>query len=465
MTTIESSTESGPGAPPWHLSGKQAPVFDEVTLTELEVKGSIPSDLRGRYFRNGPNPQTGVSPHWFFGDGMLHGVELADGRANWYRNRYIRTPLYASPGADRFALAMNHETFAMDYRVTTANTHVMAHAGRILAVEEAGFPYEISPQVDTIGPCDFDGRLTTPMTAHPKVCPQTGEMLFFGYGFTSPYLTYHRVDAAGLLVQSEPITMGGPTMVHDFAISRNYAIFMDLPAVFDMDLAIAGDSMPIRWDDAYRARFGIMARSGTDADVRWFDVDPCYVFHTLNAYEDGDRVVVHGFRVPELWRSNSDLDLNNPVMNNEANGHLHEWSFDLTTGRVEERQLDDQPADFPRLAESLVGDHFRYGYAMALMFGGDHGEVLKFDFADGAAKTAHQFPFGHHPGEPSFAPAENPANEDDGWLLTFVLDETTDTSYLAVLDASDLSADPVAEIHVPRRIPTGFHGSWIPDAT
>ncbi len=465
MTTIEPSTETAAEASPWHLSGKQAPVLDEVTLTELEVKGSIPGDLRGRYFRNGPNPQTGVSPHWFFGDGMLHGVELADGQASWYRNRYIRTPLYASPGVGRFELAMNPETFVMDYSVTTANTHVMSHAGRILAVEEAGFPYQIGAGLDTVGPFDFDGRLTTPMTAHPKVCPQTGEMLFFGYGFTPPYLTYHRVDAAGVLVQSEPITMGGPTMVHDFAVTRNYAVFMDLPAVFDMDLAIAGDSMPIRWDDNYRARFGIMARAGTDADVRWFDVDPCYVFHTLNAYEDDGRVIVHGFRVPELWRANSDLDLNNPVMNNEANGHLHEWSFDLTTGRVDERQLDDQPADFPRLAESLVGDRFRYGYAMALMFGADRGEILKFDFGDGAAKTAHTFPLGHHPGEPSFAPADNPANEDDGWLLTFVLDETTDTSYLAVLDASDLTADPVAEIHVPRRIPTGFHGSWIPDAT
>ena len=135
--------------------------------------------------------------------------------------------------------------------------------------------------------------VTAPFTAHPKFCPDTGEMLAFGYSPTPPYLTYFRVDPQGKMVQSTEITVTGPTMMHDFAVSRNYAIFMDLPAIFDMELAMSG-GMPIRWSDDYPARFGVMPREGTDAQVKWFNVNPCYCFHTLNAFEEDDELVVYG---------------------------------------------------------------------------------------------------------------------------------------------------------------------------
>ena len=181
MTATEETTDL-----PWHLTGNRAPVFDEVTLTDLEVKGAIPTDLRGRYFRNGANPQTGHSNHWFLGDGMIHGVELADGKANWYRNRYVRTPMYANPDKDRMELYLDPETLSFDYNVSVANTHVIGHGGRIFALEEGSFPFELTPEADTIGPCDFDGKLTTAMTAHPKMCPETGELLMFGYSSLPP---------------------------------------------------------------------------------------------------------------------------------------------------------------------------------------------------------------------------------------------------------------------------------------
>ncbi len=446
---------------PWHLRENRAPVFDEVTLTDLEITGSIPPELSGRYLRNGANPRTGFSEHWFLGDGMVHGIELDGGTANWYRNRYVRTPLYANPGGDRMELGyMNLETLSFDYTFSTANTHVIGHNGRIFALEEGAFPYELTPTLDTVGPHDFDGKLHTAMTAHPKVCAETGELLLFGYSSLPPYLVYHRVSADGQLVQSEEITVTGPTMMHDFVVSRNHTVFMDLPAIFDMELAMSG-GMPIRWSDEYPARFGVMPREGGDGDVTWFDVDPCYVFHTLNAYDDGDEVVVHGCRIRELWRDSADIgdpDTADPT----AAPTMWEWRFNMATGGVSERQLDDRASEFPRVPDALVGLQNRYGYTMSFDMSSNRGEIFKYDLQTGS-RTAHVFPEGQTSGEPVFVPAEGGTSEDDGYLMTFVHDETVDRSHLTILDASSIESEPIAQVHLPRRIPAGFHGSWIAD--
>lgn len=447
---------------PWHLRENRAPVTDEVTLTGLEITGTLPPELNGRYLRNGANPLTGESEHWFLGDGMIHGIELSDGKANWYRNRYVRTPLHANPGIDRMDLGyIDPETISFNFDISTANTHVISHNGKILALEEGAFPYELTPELDTVGPCTFDGKLATQMTAHPKICGETGEMLFFGYSSLPPYLTYHRVSAAGELIQSTEITVGGPTMMHDFVVSRNHSVFMDLPAIFDMELAMSG-GMPIRWSDEYPARFGVMPRAGGDADVKWFDVDPCYVFHTLNAYDMGDEVVVHGCRIKEIWRGSADIgdpDQTNP----EDAPRMWEWRFNMVTGAVSERQLDDRFSEFPRVPDSLVGLKGRYGYTMSATEDESAGEIFKYDMDNDFARTSHVFPTGQRPGEPVFVPAAGATNEDDGYLMTFVHDETTNTSHLTVLDASSMESDPVAQVHLPRRVPAGFHGSWVAD--
>ena len=245
MTTIDDST-------PVHLRGNGRPVTEERTITDLTVRGAIPPELDGRYVRNGANPFTGTSTHPFFGDGMVHGVRLRDGAAEWYRNRYVRTPFIADP-----ALDILDPSVVMDITASKANTHVVGHAGRILALEEGHVPYVLDGLLDTVGPTDFGGVLTGSFTAHPKICPVTGELLAFGYSPLPPYLRYLRVSADGQLVQTEEITVGGPTMMHDFNVTRNHVIFMDLPAVFDLELAMRGE-MPIHWDDAYPARLGVM---------------------------------------------------------------------------------------------------------------------------------------------------------------------------------------------------------------
>jgi len=453
---------------PWHLTGSRAPVQDEVTVLsdQLEVKGSIPPELNGRYVRNTANPQTGWTEHWFIGDGMLHGIELQNGKATWYRNRYVRTPQYHNPGADRLDLALDKATLTFDHSVSAANTHVIGHGGRILALEEGAFPYEVSSELETVGPHTFDGVLTAAFTAHPKFCPETGEMLAFGYGQVDPLLTYYRVDKDGKMVQKTPITVTGPTMMHDMAATRNHTIFMDLPAIFDFDLAMKG-GMPIRWSDDYPARFGVMPREGADSDVQWFDVKPGYCFHTLNAFDEGDETVVYGMRVPEIWRDSSAMDMD-AVPDPEASPRLHEWRFNRATGAVAERYLDDDSSEFPRVPDSRQGLGFRYGYSLGLApTEGDAsamgGAVFKYDLEKGASKEIHHFPAGHEPGESVFVPAQGGSSEDDGYVMTYVWKPETDTSYLVILDASNIAAEPIAEVHIPRRVVSGFHTSWIPD--
>jgi carotenoid cleavage dioxygenase len=394
------------------------PVQEEIQADLLPVDGELPRELNGLYVRNGPNPREGTAGHLFFGEGMLHGVWLDDGRAR-YANRSI-----------------------------PPNTSVVSHAGRILALMEVGLPWEVRSDLVVAGAYDFAGRLTTPMTAHPKISPTSGEMHFFGAQWQpgSPALTYHRATASGELVESRAIPVPGHTMMHDFALTEHYAVFFDLPVVFDRERLEAG-SMPFRWSDTYGARFGVMALGGFD--VRWFDVEPCYMFHVLNAYEADGRLIVDGVRYAELWRDRNDTF---------EPASLHRWSLGLNDGSVREAALDDAPIEFPRLNESRVGLPHRYGCALRSSAGAA-GAIVKYDLAGTTATLAREFGSGRAPGEPVFVAAAGAAAEDDGWLLTYVYDAERDASDLAVLAARDLGV--VATVHLPQRVPFGFHGAWV----
>jgi carotenoid cleavage dioxygenase-like enzyme len=438
---------------PFHLRGNYAPVSDEVTAFDLQVIGEVPAELNGLYVRNGANPVTGTSAHWFLGNGMLHGVRLRDGKAEWYRNRYVKTPLWADPDRPMF-----NDEGSIDRIGSAANTHIVCHSGNLLALEEGHFPWIVDSELETVRAHDFDGRLKTAMTAHPKICPDTGEMLAFGYNFFEPYLTYHRVSATGELVQSTDITVPGPTMMHDFNATRNYVIFMDLPVVFDLDLAMAG-TMPYHWDDNYGARLGVMPRNGTDADVRWFNVDPCYVFHPINAYEESTstgstRIVLDVCRYEQMWRAGWDGDA----------ARLHRWTIDLGTGAVTETPLDDRAIEFGRVADANIGQAYRYGYATTTASVAEDvstaTSIVRYDLSTGAS-VVHDFGPGRHPGEAAPAVRPGASEELDGYVMTYVHDEIENRTELAIVDASDFAAPPVARILLPQRVPYGFHGSWV----
>ena len=438
-----------------YLVGNFAPVRDERDAAALDVTGAIPPELTGLLLRNGPNPVLDPDPalyHWFLGDGMLHGIELAGGAAR-YRNRWVRTTeacvaLGEPPPPDAPP--------AVNGIGAKANTHVVAHAGRIYALVESSLPTEVRPDLSTVGAIDFDGRLTSAFTAHPKVDAVTGEMHFFGYDFLGePFLRYHVVDASGALTRSEEIELPGPVMMHDFAITASSVVWLDLPVVFDVT-TVGSRPFPFVWRPDHGARVGIMPRLGGNADVMWTEIEPCYVFHFLNAWEDDDAIIVDGCRSPRLMANFSDTPLTETCPPT-----LHRWRID--NGRATCEQLDDRTVDFPRTADSVVGRPNRFGYAAEGLFGpeiANFDRVVKYDLADGSTTRHH---YGEHAssGEAVFAPDPAGTAEDDGWLLNFSTDLSTNTSEFVILDARDLAAGPVARIELPRRVPFGFHGNWM----
>jgi carotenoid cleavage dioxygenase len=423
-------------AEPFHLSGNFAPVPDELVAYDLPVEGAIPPALDGWYLRNGPNPRNATG-HWFFGDGMIHGVRIEGGAARWYRNRWVRTESFEKP------FGVYNADGTRNLHSSVANTHVVNHAGKTLALVESSLPYEITNDLETVGCYDFGGKLDDAMTAHPKICPTTGELHFFGYGnIFEPHVTYHRADADGQLTVNRPLEVPALTMMHDFAMTSEHVIFMDLPIVFDLETAINGGGMPYRWDDGYGARFGVLRRDDPFGQVRWFEIDPCYVFHVANAHIDGKSIVLQACRYPELWRTDGGF---------ADTAVLWDWTLDLATGAVSERQLDDRAVEFPRIDDRLAGLPARYSVTV----GGT--SLLRYDLHSGDAVT-HGFGAAV-PGEAVFVPSGS--DESSGWYLAYVYDPVSDASDLVILDAADFGGDPVARIHLPRRVPYGFHGSWI----
>jgi carotenoid cleavage dioxygenase-like enzyme len=444
MTETTSDTSALFGTGQFFQRDNYAPVADELTEFDLPVEGAIPAELDGWYLRNGPNPRQ-ATKHWFTGDGMIHGVRIERGRAAWYRNRWVRTdsfkedfPLYNADGT-------------RNLRASVANTHVVNHAGKTLALVESSLPYEITNDLETVGAYDFGGKLVDSMTAHPKICPTTGELHFFGYGnIFQPHVTYHRADANGELTINRPLDVKALTMMHDFALTAEHVIFMDLPIVFNLDIALKGESdMPYRWDDNYGARFGVMRRDDPFGPVRWFDIDPCYVFHVANAFETGQTIVLQAVRYPELWRDSGGFD---------ADGVLWSWTIDLPTGKVSERQLDDRPVEFPRIDDRLAGLPNRYAVSVGT------SKLVRYDLTSGTGEE-HAFGTAESPGGPGeavFVPSSNgPADEANGWYLGYVYDPARNGSDLVIIDASDFAGRPVARIKLPQRVPYGFHGNWI----
>jgi carotenoid cleavage dioxygenase-like enzyme len=439
------------GATPFWMKGPFAPVKEEVTAIDLPVEGAIPPELCGLYVRNGANPRRGQSGHWFLGDGMVHGVSIRDGKAEWYRNRWVRTPIFE--GQPRTAMSN------FDLHYSLANTSVMSHANRIFALVENTLPMELTRDLDTAGFYDFGGALKTPCTAHPKICPKTREMHFFGYRVFPPSLTYHVADAEGNLMKSIEIPMKGPTMAHDFALTSGHAIFMDLPVVFDLSAAMSGKSMPFSWSDSYGARLGILPRGKGAESMRWVEVEPCYVYHVANAFETDDgSIVLDVARYGEHWRDGPPSHAFSI-----QTAYLTRWTIAPGATKASEQQLDDRTVEFPRIDDRRTGRAHNAVYAIATdgaVASGVFTGLVKYDLKSGRVES-NDFEGVGVPSEFTLVAGGPDAGEDEGFLLGFVYDRARDASDLVVLDAQSIGGDPVARISLPKRVPQGFHGSWI----
>jgi carotenoid cleavage dioxygenase-like enzyme len=421
------------------LDGNFAPVDYEVTAVDLEVTGSLPPELEGRLVRIGPNPKTPPDPatyHWFTGDGMVHGVRLRGGRAEWYRNRWVQ-------GDD------------------VVNTHVIGIDGRTFAAVEAGNrPVELTYDLETIGSCTFDGTLDGAFSAHTHRDPATGDLHAVAYHWAWDHIRHVVVGPDARVRRQLQIPVSGGPMVHDCAITESYVVLLDLPVTFNMEAAAQGARLPYRWDPEHPPRVGLLPLDGTADDVVWFEAPSCYVFHTLNAFESrtaaGDQVVVDLVRHPRMFATRFDGP-------DEGTTTLERWTLDLTSGALKTEVLDDRSQEFPRIDERLTGRPHRYGYGATFGRGVEHGPAIRHDLAAGTSEL-HDYGAGRVTLEPLFVPRSAEAAEDDGWVMSYVYDATTDRSDVVILDAQDFRGEPIATIHLPVRVPFGFHGSWLPDA-
>ena len=446
------------------LHGSFAPVTEEISAFGLPVTGRVPAELSGRYLRNGPNPLGLDDPdyHWFLGAGMVHGVRLRDGKAEWYRNRWVRSKAVADAHGERWPGGPVHEN--MDF---AANTCIIAHGGRTLATVEAGpLPYELTYELDTVGPCDFGGTLPGGFAAHTKLDRRTGELHAIAYFWAWDHVQHVVVGADGKVARTTDIPVPDGPMMHDFALTAKYVVLLDLPVTFSLKAVAAGRELPYVWNPDHPARVGLLPRSG--GEVRWFGVDPCWVFHCLNAYDDGGKVVVdlcqynESFDVSTLWAAHG------PVT-------LDRWTIDPAAGKVTRQRLDDRGQEFPRVDDRIISRPHRYGYSAvigeinrAITVAGDFSddafanELLKHDLTAGTVQ-ARAFGRDATVGEAVFAPSSPDAAEDDGYVMAFVHNPGRGAADLVILAAQDFTGEPVATVHLPARIPLGFHGSWLPD--
>ncbi|MCX8071292.1 MAG: carotenoid oxygenase family protein [Candidatus Binatia bacterium] len=435
---------------PWWLQNNFAPVFDERDAYDLPVRGALPPELNGTYIRNGSNPQKADSPHWFFGDGMLHGVRIENGRAVWYRNRWVRTPLFEK------GISFGDPSVPPIGPNNQSNVSCVYHAGKLLTSGEVGYPFLIDPNdLSTLGSYNFGGRLPTSFTAHPKIDPATGWMHFFGYWFLPPYLTYLVADENGQVVHSREIPVRRTTMIHSFAITERDVVFWELPVVFSLEAALAGAKNPFSWDPSYGARIGIMPLGGEPSELRWVEIEPCYVFHEVNAYRDGDDVVVDLCRHDRMF-DGGDID--------DTKLDIRRWRINTAGPQLSFREeiIVDREFELPSHDRRFTGRPHRYGW---FVYTREHPHTVDLagigmiDYRTGRVRVWDPGRT-RHAGEAFFVPGG--AGEGEGWLLSFVHDHWKEETVLAVFDAQRVDAGPIAEIVMPRRVPYGFHGVWIP---
>ena len=440
------------------LSGNLAPVDVETTAFDLRVTGKLPDELTGRYLRNGPNPIGQVNPdsyHWFLGSGMVHGIRINDGKAEWYRNRWVRDRNVAKTLGE----PAPQSDWPADHAQFASNTNVIGHAGATWALVEGGSPpIEMNYELETVRVSNFANTLPQAFSAHPKRDPRTGELhvmaYWWGWGNQVQYLV---VGVDGKVRRTVDIALPGGPMMHDCALTEKYVLIFDLPCLFNLELAMSGRSFPYIWNVDYTARVGLLPREGGASDIKWVEIDSCYIFHPLNAYDAPDgTVVLDAVRHDKMF----DVEQRGP---NEGLPTLDRWVLNPQTGKAKQERIDDRPQEFPRMNESLLGFKNEFGYFAGISDVFNQADLIKQNLASRTTQVRHDGAnFGY--GEPVFIERENSKSEDDGYVMALRHNTQTDLSDLVVLDAQDFCGEPVAVVSLPARVPNGFHGNWVADA-
>lgn len=458
------------------MSGAFTPNYVEVTATELEVIGEVPKRLNGVYLRNTQNPvhqPLGVH-HAFDGDGMLHQLSFKNGQVE-YRNRFLRTKGFEEEQAAGHALyaglidnprkAQRTGWGARGGLKDTAATDVIVHAGSALATfYQCGEPYRYNARtLEPLGVSAWADKVMphNGISAHPKVCPRTGDLLFFNYSKEAPYMHYGEVNSQDELVHYVPVPLPGPRLPHDMVFTENFAIMNDFPLHWDESLLAQGKHK-LSYFEKQPSRLGVVPRRhAPQTGIRWFEASPTYVLHWLNAWEEGDEIVLHGYHQQTPVPPNGGYDNTGATLGPDRySPTLYEWRLNLRTGKVAERRLSDRFLEFGMINAHYWGKPYRYSYNMLahpkhFLFDG----IVRYDHSSSAMQE-YRFGENRFGSESPMAPAVDAAAEDDGYVVSFVSDMNTDSSECIVLDARDIARGPVARIKLPHRISSGTHACW-----
>ncbi len=462
-----------------YLSGNFLPVQREVDVADLPViAGKIPPDLSGAYMRNGPNPLFKPISYTYpmDGDGMIHAVYLEGGRAR-YRNRFVQTSaLTVERRAGRALYGGLLGPVPVDpslvhpgenpgpYR-NGAFIHVIRHGGHLLALDEAQKCYEMTPELDTIGPWQAGTAEPIRLGAHNRRHPQSGALFALAYSVVEPVVRFHQIDAAGHLNKTFPVKLEAPTMIHDFVLTERHIVLLAGPAVFDVEAARAGQSL-LQWRPNLGMRIGVIALDGSS--LTWLEADAFFVFHFANGFERGNEIVIDYVRHARFGLGPS------PDRGPRKVATLHRLRIDPKTRKLSDAEISGLAVEFPRVNDAREALPTRFVYLPTLTSSlklpnapsDTFNTMLKVDTATGRV-VRHDF--GNRiAGEAVFIPRHIPSHgrggEDDGYLAIFAFDPVHRTSDLVLLDAARIEADPVAVVRLPQRVPQGLHGSWIPRA-
>lgn len=460
------------------LKGQLTPTSKELDIASCKVTGEVPANLRGQFIQNGPNPR--FEPlgryHMFDGDGMLHSVRFGESGVS-YKNRWIRTPmLQAEERAGRalYPGLANLFDFPDPELVgdagpikNPANTHIIRYNGKMYALYETGLPVEVTEDLETLGIRDFDGKLPGGITAHPRIDPATGEMFFFAYSPIEPYLRYFAADGEGNLVHAIDLSIPAPTMIHDFLITDEHAVFLDSPLVFNMEAMNDGGPM-VKFSPENGTRLGVMPRFGTADDMKWYEIENGHVQHFWNAWHEDGVIELSGTfnKNPQFGMDTEGGDLENSSASGQA-GVPTRFRIDLAKGEATVEQFDDMEGDFCRFRDDWNGSRTRHHYMGGFLDErgpiGEFDTVAKYDDQTNARQVWHAGK-GHHVGEGVFAPDPTRSGEDDGWLLVSDHDHAENTTDICIFDAKDIGAGPLARVHMPQKLPFGFHVNWFDEA-
>ncbi len=471
MTDVLHRPDSGYMDPAFG-AGVYAPVEHELDVVCSDVIGAVPTNLNGIFVQATPNPAFAPGPghSWFDGDGMIQSVELIAGQAR-FRNRYVATKgLLEDRAAGQATYVGSLAKFGAGKRhKNTANTDLVWHAGRLLALWwEGGEPYEITlPDLETKGVFTYNGTLDVGLTSHPKLDRKTGELFFISWSTRAPFLTVGVADDSGVITRKTPISLAGPRVQHDMGLSDTAIAVFDFPLGIDPERE--GQAMGFKMT-SQPSRIGLLSRDPADDTVQWFEVEPCYMWHLMCCYDDGDDFVIVGVRSSNAVNFDDAHEADDrPTVDGEHRFDtlLHEWRLNRRTGEAVERDVDTVLAELPRVNDAFVSSGASFGYAGLL---DETSKTFRFKgIAKYDLRTYERqdilFPAGLVCNEPNFVPADDPKAEDDGYVVAFVTDSVRLTSELWIIRADDFTAGPVAKIRLPQRVPAGFHGRWVRQST